>query len=137
MKRLLCLSIAGTFLLALPGASLVWSKAHVPLDRVQVCTTAGVVKTIKLKRLAKELAKGSCRLPTCIFGPGPAAGPPTQVIFFSGNACTPGDASGHPFPIPPALVRPNGICDIPFDPAPLPLGPPNATGLTAACTNPF
>ncbi len=86
MKRLLFLSIAGAFLLALPGAPLVWGKAHVPIDMVQVCNDKGEVKNIKAKKLAKELAKGGCRLPACVFGPGPDAGPPSQVIFFSGNA---------------------------------------------------
>ena len=124
MNPKLILSIAAGALLALPASQLAWGKAHVPLDRVQVCTTAGVVKTIKLKKLAKELTKGSCRLPTCIFAPG--------AVFFSGDACISGDATGHS-----VSGGPNGICDVPFDPAPPPTGLPNATGLTAACTNPY
>ncbi len=48
MKRGLILSIVGVFLLACGlYAYVAWGKAHVPLDRVQICDEDGEVKNIK------------------------------------------------------------------------------------------
>jgi len=112
MKRLLNLFIGAVVLVALSGSSLVWAKAHVPLDKVQVCTTKGEVRNVSVKGLERHLKKGACRLPACDFA---------QVFLPKGDCSgVAGDTDG------------NGFCDgitLPlFDPA---------DGVTARCTNPF
>ena len=142
MKRLLCLSIAGAFLLALPGAPLVWGKAHVPLNLVQVCGVGGddddddddddggaaagmgIVKNIKAKKLAKELAKGGCRLPACAFNNPPTDTPTTINIFMPGAACVATDTT-------PA----DGFCDAANTPAEIAAAAGvSAIDITAPCT---
>ncbi len=115
MKLVLVLSFVGAFLLAFPGAYLVWSKAHVPFDMVQVCNRNGEVKNIKAKKLEKELDKGGCRLPACDF----------DNVFLAGNACDNTDAAGGA----------DGFCDIPGSPPAIPSD--SAIGVTLACTNPY
>ena len=107
--RTLILSAAAAALLTLPLAQLAWSKAHVPLNRVQVCDARkSEVKTVKEGSLGKRLARGDCRLPTCDFG----------NVFRTGQSCNPTDADG------------DGFCDLP--------NPRNsAVDKTPACSNPF
>ena len=118
MKRLLFLSIAGAFLLALPGAPLVWGKANVPLDRVQICTSKGEVRNIKAGRLRKELDKGGCRLTACAFNV--LAG--KQFIFQPKSACTPTKDA-------------RGFC-VGFAPADVDAAGTTAIDVTPLCTNP-
>jgi len=111
MKRLLNLLFGAAVLVALSGSSLVWGKAHVPLDKVQVCTN-GKVRNVSVKQLERHLKKGACRLPACDFA---------QVLMPKGDcSAVEGDADG------------NGFCDG----ITLPLIDP-ADGVTARCTNPF
>lgn len=112
MKRVLVLSFVGAFLLALPGSHLVWGKAHVPIDRVQVCDDEGDVKNIKPKNLKKKLDEGGCRLPACDF----------NNIFMAGEICFPTDAD-----MLGAGGGPDGFCDLPNE-------RDSATGRTALCT---
>jgi hypothetical protein len=132
VKATLFLSVAAGILLALPASQVAWGKAHVPLDRAQICVPLkgddggagqpGKVKTIKLGKLGKELAKGDgrCRLPTCVF-PG---GDGRQVVFHSGDSCTLGATAG--------------FCITPGSPADLEEADfRSAVGERAACTNPF
>ena len=108
--RTLILSAAVGALLALPLAQLAWSKAHVPLDRVQVCdANKSTVKTVKERDLGKRIARGDCRLPACDFA----------NMFQTGDECDPTDVN-------PA----DGFCD-------LPNMRDSAVDLTPVCSNPF
>ena len=116
MRTLILSTIAGA-LLVLPLAPLAWSKAHVPLDRIQICdANKNEAKTVRSKDLAKRLAKGDCRLTACDFGPG--------RIFQNGQACVPGDVMGHQI-----TGGADGICDS--------VQPPLNPATTAACQHPF
>ena len=107
--RTLILSAAVGARLALPLGQLAWSKAHVPLDRVQVCDAKkSKVKTVRQRGLSKRLAKGDCRLPACDFA----------NVFQTRDACNPTDADG------------DGFCDLP-NPR------DSAVDVTPACFNPF
>ena len=97
MKRylgfLMSLAVA-LMLLAIPASQSVWSKAHVPIDRLQVCHS-GLTRVVKDKDLRNHLGHGDCRLPACDF----------NNVFLAGSAC-PGDADG------------DGLCDLPSFRAP-------------------
>ncbi len=108
MRTLILSAIAGA-LLVLPATQLAWSKAHVPLNRVQVCDAKkSEVKTVKAGDLGKRLARGDCRLPACDFA----------NVFQTRDACNPTDADG------------DGFCDLP-NPR------DSAVDVTPACFNPF
>jgi hypothetical protein len=110
MKRLSNLCIGAAVLVALSGSSLVWGKAHVPLDKVQVCTKNGHVRNVSVKQLERHLKSGGCRLPACDFA----------QVFVPKDDCSPVAAN-------------NGFCDG----VDIPLLE-SAIGLTARCTaNPF
>ena len=118
------ISLAGALLVAIPASQAVWSKAHVPLDRVQICD-AGVVKNIKPNKLADKLTGDACRLTTCVFNTFAmgAAVPLRDFIFLPDDDCDATDTD-------PA----DGFCDV--------TAPPfrdgiSAIGITPACTNPF
>jgi hypothetical protein len=87
MKRLtiLMISLASIFLLAILGTQAVWSKAHVPLNKVQVChidetiiSDIGVALSMNANALDGHLGHGDCQLPACdfanIFGTGAVCG---------------------------------------------------------------
>ena len=61
MNKILSIPIVGIILFSLFAADLAWAKAHVPIDRVQICTRDGTVRNIKPRRLARELERGACR----------------------------------------------------------------------------
>ena len=125
MKRnqLLVISLAGALLVAIPASQAVWSKAHVPLDRVQICE-GGVTKNIKANKLAEKLGAGACRLTTCVFNisPSPGVPSPRDFIFLPGEACDVTDVDGDDFCDATAPPFRDGI---------------SAIGITPACTNPF
>ncbi len=112
MKHLLGLGIIGAFLLGNPGTDLVWSKAHVPLNLVQVCNKNGVARNVTPRRSARLLEKGNaCRLPACAFNLLDANGNfIQQTIFPPGSDCDNADdnedgfcdASGTPADVSPA-----------------------------------
>lgn len=103
-----------------------FGKAHVPLDRVQVCdpgddddhhdNRGAVVKTLKVKKLADALADGACRLRACDFG----------NVVMTGDACDATDVMGHPI-----SGGANGICDS------VEVVVNSGVGTTAQCAQPF
>ncbi len=128
MKRLLNLLISGVVLVAFSGSSLVWGKAHVPLDMTQVChgpsgddgreEAVGTVRTVRIRRLERFLRRGSCRLPVCDF----------TNVFMPMDECSTVDDDG------------NGFCDTDIDGNAITVPTPiddSADGVTARCTNPF
>lgn len=107
MKRLMMLSALGAAVLAVPVTNVVWAKAHVPINRVQVCTTQGITKTVSASALGALLKRGACRLPTCDF----------NNVFQNRDPC-PSDGDG------------DGFCDLEND-------RDSANGVTPACTSLF
>lgn len=90
MKQLISLLAVVAFVLGLGGTSAVLGKGHVQLQKIQVCTTSAKVKEVKANKLQKQLAKGSCLLPSCDF----------DHVFFKGEACVNVD------------VNEDGFCDL-------------------------
>lgn len=91
-KATVFLPIAGAIaLLGAVATQTVFSKAHVPLDKAQVCHN-GVTKTLKLEALEGHLSHGDCQLPACDF----------ENIFISGTSC-------------PADGDNDGLCDVEND----------------------
>ena len=91
MKRLLGLLTLAAFLLAVPASQLMGSqapvptiKAHVPLNKVQVCHKGEVI-TISKNALGAHLGRhGDCQLPACDF----------NNVFFTEQACAGVDGDG-------------------------------------------
>ena len=113
MKRVFLVSLVGTFFLTFSGFDLAWSKAHVPLDQVQVCRTSsrsGSTRAVNAtrRRGAALMSGGACRLPACDFA----------NVFPAGSACPNVDDNG------------DGFCDLANPPK-------DAVGITAACTNEY
>ncbi len=106
-NQLLLISIAGACLLAIPATQMVWSKAHVPSDKVQVCHSA-VTLVVSSAALGSHLGHGDCRLPACDF----------SRVFQAGDVC-------------PTDVLMGGFCDLGPDPR------DSANGETSACTPAF
>ena len=84
MKRRLLLSLIAALVLALSMAY-VWSKAHVPTAKAQVCHK-GKVRTVSTADVQDHQGHGDCQLPACDF----------NNIFRSGprNSCPAVDADG-------------------------------------------
>ena len=87
-NQFLLIALAGALLVAIPASQAVWSKGHVPLNKVQVCHK-GKTRVIDQNKLGKALKKGDCLLPACDFA----------NTFMVGNAC-PMDAT-------------DGFCNVP------------------------
>lgn len=104
MKRELTLSVAAILIV---GSSVVWGKAHVPLNQVQICTsgTDPVARNIDVEMLDEALADGACRLPSCDF----------NNVVGPGEKCSNVDENG------------DGFCDLAERRA-------SAVGITALCT---
>ncbi|NNF05527.1 MAG: hypothetical protein HKN21_02085 [Candidatus Eisenbacteria bacterium] len=83
MKRILAISLALTFLVALPAAHMVFAKGHVPDNKAQVCHKG---KTLVVGTAAVEghMRHGDCMLP---------ANDPDNV-FFKGDPCPNTDEDG-------------------------------------------
>lgn len=90
------LSAAG--LLTLVGTQTVWSKAHVPTHKVQVCHVAeyaditseiGVVITVSENALDAHWNHGDCQVPSCDFA----------NVFHTGDACNRTDAGSGRCPL--------------------------------------
>jgi hypothetical protein len=86
MNRLniLMISLASIFLLAILSTQTVWSKAHVPTNKVQVChveesasSDLGVALSMNANALGGHLGHGDCQLPACDF----------NNVFHTGDAC--------------------------------------------------
>ena len=108
MKRLIILSFAGAFLMTLSSLDLAWGKAHVLLNRIQICNANGIARNIHVNGLQPNLNRGGCRLSACDFA---------NVVFL-GAACDTTDAND------------DGFCDEPSNTV------DSAIGLTANCTAP-
>lgn len=123
MNKVLSIPIVGIILFSMFGAHLVWAKAHVPIDRVQICTSNGTVRNIKPRRMARELERGACRLPGCDF----------DNILMPRSSCDNTDI----LPVSSGDDDPDGdgFCDIPGSPPAIPSD--SAIDLTPACTNPY
>ena len=86
-NQLLLISIAGASLLAITGSQMVWSKAHVPIFKVQMCHKGKVIY-VGAPALMGHLRHGDFQLPACDF----------ENVFFIGRDCsTISDASGDGF----------------------------------------
>jgi hypothetical protein len=113
MKRVLLVSLVATFFLTFSGLDLAWSKAHVPLDHVQVCRKSARSLTARAVNATREegaalMSAGLCRLPACDFA----------NVFPAASVCPNVDENG------------DGFCDLE--------NPRNdAVNLTAACTNEY
>ena len=86
MKRsyILIISLASVLLLAVIGTQTVWSKAHVPTNKVQVChilesasSDLGVALSINVNAMPGHMGHGDCRLPACDF----------NNVFGTGSPC--------------------------------------------------
>lgn len=123
MKRVVGICSVAAVLVALPAAHLAWGKAHVPLDRAQICRADGKVQNISIGNLQQKLEDGACRLTACVFNePGGR-----QFVFMPGDACDPTDDG-------------DGFCDATGSPAFIADNFPaalSAIDVTPACTNPF
>ena len=91
MKGLLVsIAVAGS-LAAIPVSNALWGKAHVPLNKVQVCHK-GTVRTVSKNALGGHERHGDCQLPACDF----------NNVFMSGGSCDGEDSSDGkcllPFP---------------------------------------
>ena len=90
MKKVFVLSAAAAVLLALSAYQNVWSKAHVPLHKVQVCHQGDPVEviTVSSNALSAHLGHGDCQVPACDF----------NNIFQTGDDCSDlggADEAGH------------------------------------------
>ena len=89
MKRLLALFTVAAFLVAVPASHLIWSKAHVPVKKVQVCHKGKVI-TVSKNALNAHQKHGDCQLPACDFT--------AANIFQTGQDCSgvgPADSQGR------------------------------------------
>ncbi len=123
-KRVVFLSIVVAALLAIPAAQKLWGKAHVPQNRVQICTGGGVVQNVSLKRSQNKLNAGACRLTACAFDDVENGNMITRYVFFPGDPCDSTDADGDNF------------CDATGAPKDIPKRL-KAINVTPACTLPF
>ena len=125
MRRVVLLSMVAVIVLALSGASMVLGKAHVPQNRVQICTKGGVVQNATLRRSQSRLNNGACRLTACAFDDvDDNGGTITQRVFFPGDNCDSTDQNG------------DGFCDATGSPSDVPKRL-RAINVTPACTLPF
>ena len=109
MKRsyILMISLAGVFLLAILGTQAVWSKAHVPTNKVQVChivesasSDIGVALSINANAMGGHMGHGDCRLPACDF----------NNVFGTGSPCDRPEGGG-PCPLEFPRDSAEGITD--------------------------
>jgi len=75
-NQLLLISIAGASLLAITASQMVWSKAHVPGHKLQMCHEGEVIQ-VGAPALDAHLGHGDVQLPACDF----------NNVFFVGNSC--------------------------------------------------
>ena len=123
-KRVALLFIVVAVILAL-GASTAWAKAHVPQNRVQICTPAGEVQNVSLRRSQSKLNAGACRLTACAFNDvSDNDDVIQQFIFLPGDDCDPTD------------VNADNFCDATGAPSDVPRRV-RAINVTPACTLPF
>ena len=78
-NQLLLISIAGACLLAIPATQMVWSKAHVPINKVQVCHMPDeMVITVASSALFTHLNHGDIQVPACS----------NKIVRFTGQSCS-------------------------------------------------
>ena len=111
--------------LALGGVAEVSGKAHVPLGRVQICSSSGTAQNISARQMQRRINEGACRLTACAFNRTNADDEVTQqFIFLAGDECDPTDDNG------------DGFCDATGSPSDVPKRL-SAVNVTPACTDPF
>lgn len=124
-KRILCPAVLSCVLLGLAGAAVIEAKAHVPLNRAQICTAEGVAKNVTTRQLQKRLNDGACRLTACVFNDVNDRGDVLQqFIFLPGDDCDSFDDNG------------DGWCDATGAPSDI-KKKLKAVNVTPACTFPF
>ena len=65
-NQLLLISLAGASLLVITGSQMVWSKAHVPIHKVQVCHVPDQkVITVGSSALFAHVKHGDFQVPAC------------------------------------------------------------------------
>lgn len=88
MRRLLiAVAVVGS-LAAIPASHVFLPKAHVPLNKTQVCHQGdvnGEVITVSNNATGAHLGHGDCELPACDF----------NNIFFTEDACSVSNAGGR------------------------------------------
>jgi hypothetical protein len=77
-KRGVFLSIVVGALVAIPVAQVVWSKAHVPLNKVQVCHKGEKVISVDQSSLSDHRSHGDFQVPACDF----------NNVFFTQDDCS-------------------------------------------------
>ena len=78
-KQLLLTSLASASLLAFAASQMVWSKAHVPIFKVQVCHIADQeVITVGSSALFGHLRHGDFQVPACS----------TTIVRMTGSDCS-------------------------------------------------
>ena len=75
-NKLLLISIAGASLLAISASQMVWSKAHVPAHKVQMCHKGEVIQ-VGAPALDAHERHGDIQLPACDFA----------NVFLTGQPC--------------------------------------------------
>ena len=65
-NKLLLISIAGASLLAISASQMVWSKAHVPAHKVQMCHRGEVIQ-VGAPAMLGHVRHGDFQLPACDF----------------------------------------------------------------------
>ncbi len=65
MKRLLALFTVAAFLLAVPASHHIWSKAHVPLKKAQVCHKGTTLVVSENAVQGHVRGHGDCQIPVC------------------------------------------------------------------------
>ena len=125
LKRILFLAVLSCVLLGLAGAAIVEAKAHVPLNRAQICTSGGDVKNVTTRNLQRRIGEGACRLTACVFNDVDDGGNVVQqFIFLPGDDCDSTDDNG------------DGWCDATGAPSDIKKSL-KAVNVTPACTFPF
>ncbi|MFQ5524919.1 MAG: hypothetical protein ACE5GX_01530 [Thermoanaerobaculia bacterium] len=124
-KRTVLSSIVACLVLVLAMAAIAQAKAHVPLNRAQICTTDGMAKNVTTRNLQRRIGEGACRLTACVFNDvDNNDNVVQQFIFLPGDDCDPTDDNG------------DGWCDATGAPGDIKKRL-KAVNVTPACTFPF
>ena len=77
-NQLLLISLAGACLLAITATQMVWSKAHVPIGKVQMCHKGRTAINVGAPAQFAHLRHGDFFLPACDF----------NNVFRAGDDCS-------------------------------------------------
>lgn len=121
-KRIVLMSVVAVVAFALGSTSVVWAKAHVPLGRVQICSSGGEARNITQRSMARLISGGACRLTACAFNDMDGDTVVKQFVFVAGDPCDNTDDNG------------DGFCDATGTPKSVPRRL-RAINVTPACTD--